>query len=272
MDKEGALDMVRRHTLHLRSSDGAGDEFMLKLLSILGLLLIVGVWPATAAQPNNLPPRQENPARGRSYKLAPKPDYWMCTDAGDATDLTDGKIETQTGSSLWTQKGCVGWAGGVPVDITVDLGRVEPIQGAAFHSAAGTSGCHYPFSIEVQVSEDGKTYYQAGDLAALSPAPPYGKYSLHHFSTDQLRTRGRFVRFVIVPHGSFVFCDEVEVFRGSDSLLKEPIGGKKVSGPPNVLPMIRLGVRRRLLKDAAQVKSAIEKQASTQTKAQLLQD
>ena len=242
------------------------------LLETMATLLIGLVCAASAMAP---PVEQRNLAIGKPYTLSPAPTYALCTDQGDATDLTDGKIQTRNDTLLWTEMGCVGWVPfGRPVLVTVDLGQVEPISGAAFYSAARrASSVYYPGSIDVQISEDGKIFHRVGDLAELSPAPQEGEYSLHTFSTDQLRTKGRYVRFVIV-NDPYLFCDEVEVYRGPDSLLNQPIGGEIVSQtqPQNMLRLLRLGVQRRLALDLAQVRSDIEKQASGKVKEQFLEE
>ncbi len=50
----------------------------------------------------------ENIALGKSYSLAPAPNYPHCTDPGDARQLTDGaRVE----GYFWTQQGTVGWSG-----------------------------------------------------------------------------------------------------------------------------------------------------------------
>ena len=55
----------------------------------------------------------------------------------DATQLTDG---VRTEGYFWTQKSTVGWSGGAPTFITIDLGQGHPIGGASFRTAAGVSG------------------------------------------------------------------------------------------------------------------------------------
>ena len=66
----------------------------------------------------------ENIARGKSYTFSTPPNYALCTDEGDAADLTDGvHPKPDEGSALWGQKGCVGWNHvHEPISITVDLG------------------------------------------------------------------------------------------------------------------------------------------------------
>ena len=104
----------------------------------------------------------QNIAKDRPYTLLNPPKYAPCTDDGDKTDLTDGKIFEA--EEMWGHKGTVGFSARRDIHITIDLGRVEPIMGAALHGGAGTASAMWPISIAVLVSEDGKDFYFVGDL------------------------------------------------------------------------------------------------------------
>lgn len=166
----------------------------------------------------------ENLALRKSYTLRPQPNYALCTDAKDSTQLTDG---VQTQGYFWTQDSTVGWQSQPFIEITVDLGQESPISGVSFRSAAGVAGVTWPEAIYLQTSVDGKSFFQAGELLRLSaktgPAPEEG-YAVHVFSTQDLSTHGRFVRFLVLPKGDFTFCDEAEVLRGPDSLMTVALG------------------------------------------------
>ena len=58
-------------------------------------------WTALALSVSAACGAQENIAKGKSYVFDAKPNYKLCTDAGDLTDLTDGRFNTGTGG-LWT--------------------------------------------------------------------------------------------------------------------------------------------------------------------------
>ena len=173
----------------------------------------------------------ENIARGAKYTLSPGPNYSYCTDPGDTGQLTDGR---STAEYFWTDKGTVGWSGAKFATVTVDLGRVEPIGGVSLTTAAGAAGVTWPAAIHVLVSDDGKTYRDAGDLVGLdrkTAGPMPNGYAIRRLATTELATRGRFVQFAIIPlpGGPYIFADEVEVFRGSEDLLKRPPGGEAVT-------------------------------------------
>ena len=185
--------------------------------AMLGMALCCAV--TTHATPRNL-------ARNQPYTFSDPPNYRLCTDEGDAIQLTDGK---RVHGKLWTQKGTVGWGDGGLKGITIDLGRVYPIRGAMVSTGGGVAGVHWPASIHLFVSDDGRAWYPVGDLIVLSarttPAPPYGKYAKHEFRTNALRTSGRYVCFAVEANGLYVFSDEIEVYEGDPAFLANPRGG-----------------------------------------------
>ncbi len=218
-----------------------------------------------------------NIAQGKSYTLSKKPNYALCTDAGDKTDLTDGKNFRSEDKQMWVQKGCVGWTGArQPVAITVDLGQDQPIAGVSFSTAAGGGGVGFPSSIAVSVSTDGKTFHTVGDLIGMeeSALPTYGRGAAHLLKTTRLQTHGRYVRFSAIAATVFLFCDEVEVYRGKDEWLKQPLDGPVLSDAQltDPLRLTQLGVQRRLKADWAMVRSAVEKEAPAQAKGGLLKE
>lgn len=199
-----------------------------------------------------------NIARGKPYTLRPAPNYGYCTDAGDSTQLTDGE---RTVGYFWVQKTTVGWSRGAPVIITVDLGAVEPIAGASYSTAAGVAGVTWPSNILVMVSDDGQGWTLAGDLMLLAteqgmPAPD--QYAVRSFATDALRTRGRYVSFVI-DATQYIFCDEIEVYRGPDELLATAPPGERVDDPAKLFQSLRMrnAVVMRLRTDLGQARQAI---------------
>lgn len=230
----------------------------MKCLISSAVVLIAASFVATGAEKN-----MENIALGKSYTLWPEPNYPLCTDEGDVTDLTDGvRIEDET-VSFWGNKGCVGWQHVRDgVEIVIDLERVEPIRGVAFHSAAGGSGVTWPSEIELAVSEDGKTFHVIGDMIRMMDGPlppPYGEYALEDFRTTALETKGRYVRFRILPSGLFVFVDEIEIFRGDKRWLEVPypeadIAAEAVS---EELRLTRSGAYNRIRRDWESVQKTL---------------
>jgi hypothetical protein len=215
-------------------------------------------------------PQQRSPgvnvALGAKYTLSPQPNYSYCTDHEDTVQLTDGK---STAAYFWTQKGTVGWSGAPYAVVTVDLGRIEPICGVAMTTAAGVAGVLWPASINIHTSDDGKSYRDVGDLVALDRKAigpfPEG-YAIRRLATGELKTRGRYVRLLIIPMAGcpFIFTDEVEVFRGPTALLAADPGGKPVGDVAEIFQhgRIRRALEHRFLADAEALKQAIRQTPS----------
>ncbi len=202
-----------------------------------------------------------NIALGAKYKLWPKPNYKLCTDPEDTVQLTDGQ---STREYFWTQKGTVGWSGVPYATVTVDLGRVEPISGASFTTAAGVAGVIWPAAVQILVSDDGKSFRDVGDLVALDHKVrgPWPKgYAIRRLATDALHTKGRFVTFMFIPlaGGSYIFVDEVEVFRGPQELLAKDPGGRPIRDADQLFTEGRLqrAVDHRLANDLDALRQAI---------------
>lgn len=214
--------------------------------------------PVRAAEPAASPSGGRNMARGATYVMSPQPSYEHCTDPADATQLTDGQL---TEGYFWTQKSTIGWQSVPYAVITVDLNRIEPIGGASFRTAAGAAGVSWPAGVHIQVSDDGSAYREVGDLVELDETGrslPVA-YAVRKFATTNLAGRGRYVRFVAIPTGPCLFCDEVEVLRGPDSLLQGDAGGTPVGDLAAWCNRMRVkpAIRRRFDLDVAGLRQGI---------------
>lgn len=206
-------------------------------------ILYMGFITAVIGGGRPMPPGNigDNIALNKPYTLSPAPNYSYCTDAGDVTQLTDG--QSWTGGSFWTRTSTVGW--NVPSSnpaIIIDLGQAYPIKGISFNTAGGVAGVYWPNAINLSVSNDGINYYSAGELTGISnsehgDAPAYGTYQVHRYYTNSLlSTHGRYVKIEVVRQGQYVFVDEVEIYRGANSLLGQNVAINKsytMSPPPN---------------------------------------
>ncbi len=218
--------------------------------------------------------KAENLALGKPYRLNPKPNYRYCTDPGDRVQLTDGKT---TRAYFWTQKGTVGWTRVPFATVTVDLGQIEPIGGVALTTAAGTAGVRWPLAVKILVSEDGRKFYEVGDLVRLDQevhGPWPEGYAIRKLETHALATRGRYVQFVLVPQpgAGFLFTDEVEVYRGPESLLRESIslGRPMTAEQAAAAARIEFCVARRQKTDAQAMEALIRRVSMPGTKRSLL--
>ena len=204
----------------------------------------------------------ENIAKGRVYTMQPPPNYGLCTDAEDVTQLTDGIF---TENYFWTQATTVGWQGTPVVLLTVDLGQTQPIAGLSYSTAAGVAGVAWPREIRIAVSEDGRLWRSPGDLVILSKAngsPPAEGYGTFRYETHELASRGRYVRLAVVTDGAYAFCDELEIFRGPDTLLTSEPQDVVTVDPEVATPMgwseTRTGIFRRLSLDMGTALAAVE--------------
>jgi F5/8 type C domain len=200
----------------------------------------------------------ENIALGKPYKMDDRPSYIHCTDPGDATQLTDGQ---RSEGGYWTDRRTVGWTGKPFVVVTIDLGRIEPIAGLMIRSAAGRAGVFWAGSIAIQFSDDDKEYFEVGDLVqldVLENGPISDGFQIHELTTKKLKIHGRYLRFVIVSKS--LFCaDEIEVYRGDNRLLEQPIGGKPVVKAANMVKYLSMkaGLGRRYLDDRFKIAQQI---------------
>ncbi|MBM3477190.1 MAG: discoidin domain-containing protein, partial [Armatimonadetes bacterium] len=196
-------------------------------------------------------PAPGNLALNKPYTLSPAPNYALCLDPGDATQLTDG---VYVEGHFWTREGTVGWSGGGLRFITIDLGQVCPISGLSFNTAAGVAEVYWPKSLLILVSDDGQAWHSVGDLMEmLDPGflPEYGTYAIKKLGTESLETHGRYVELVVQPDRNYAFVDEIEVHRGPDALLAKALPGKAVANVADQMKVEAFGklVRTQLRRD-----------------------
>lgn len=215
---------------------------MRRSVIIIGLLLSALL--SGSAQPVNI-------ALNKSYTLVPRPNYALCTDPDDIVQLTDGEYVK---GRLWVQKGAVGWHGAVPVICTIDLGKIEPVSGVSWSTAAGVAGVTWPVSIQVLISSDLKQWHYLGDLCEMGrdgePLPEIGSYSNYKFTTHRMRGYGRYI-CVMTTCRPYCFVDEIEVFRGEDEWLNQPMIGETTESPKKFhnQNLVKGGVITRLISD-----------------------
>ncbi|MGV8073268.1 MAG: hypothetical protein AB2L11_01710 [Syntrophobacteraceae bacterium] len=202
----------------------------------------------------------KNIALGQPYTLEPKPNYKRCSDAEDIKQLTDGQYTNSFWGRFWTERSTVGWRGVKYTTITIDLGTVRPIKGVSFNTAAGYAGVLWPSEIYVFVSGDGKNFYEAGELVALSKkalAPPEGsgRVQVHRYSTTALCTHGRYLSLLVLGE-PYIFVDEIEVYEGDPTWVDVPLAGSPVSNV-QASKRVNLAVEARLESDIQGIRDAL---------------
>jgi len=176
--------------------------FMFLFILVYSLLLLV---PSCYAMTNF--------AKGKSYVVSPPQNYNLTAPESNKTVLTDGVYTT---GNFWTQKSTVGWAHTKWVEILIDLERISSIGSILFSTAQGTGGgVDYPDQIDVFVGQDREHLLYVGDLMAKAERTPK-RYETKRLRIDGVDSKGRYVLLLIQGHGSFVFCDEIEVLKGKN--------------------------------------------------------
>ena len=238
------------------------QAFAAAALFILGLAFSTDTFGAAPPdRPGN------NIAAGVSYTMDPAPNYEHCTEAGDTKQLTDGVFH-EGEESFWTQQSTVGWLRKKLAIVTLDLGAVKPIRGLAFHTAAGRAGVRWPKAIRIMTAGEDRRFHDAGELLALSAEAgrtPPTEYGHHWYSSDQLRTHGRYVCLAIWGD-RMTFVDEIEVYEGEAEWLNESLQGGAISieeGEDFATQLARqlaisTGIRRRLEQDIAALREVIK--------------
>ena len=176
--------------------------------------------------------KQKNIALGKPYTLSSKPNYNLCKDDGDASQLTDGLY---TKGYFWTQKSTVGWEQGIGFQhAIIDLGKDCPIGGFSVNTAYSMSATVPLVSnINIFVSIDKKEWYAVGDLVAnvlnREGTPDTSKYNVYRLK-DVMECHGRYVMFQFI-FTNFFFTDEIEIYEGDKALLDRPMKGNPIKDP-----------------------------------------
>ncbi|MCE5237201.1 hypothetical protein LLH23_01760 [bacterium] len=178
--------------------------------SVCCCLISLAAAQEQAPAPRPQPSPGVNLALGKPCTFSPAPNYGLCTDPGDATDLTDGVYN----GCEWRDKGTVGWGVGRTKSFTVDLdlGSEQPVGKITLDTVTGGAQVTFPSAALVFLSSDGREYRFVGDV--LTESLPQDKFLSHRFVLDGIKGWGRYVRFVLLPGGFYLFCDEIEVLKG----------------------------------------------------------
>ena len=127
----------------------------------------------------------------------------------DGKRLTDGAKGSINGSAY------AGWSN-TPVEVVVDLGELKDVNSFTVYSAYGFWGISALKSVNIQISEDGKTYTDLGAATKYAKgtngtADTGAVVNLleHTIVTEDIKNI-RYIKFTITPTGNFVWIDEVE--------------------------------------------------------------
>ncbi|MEI6502169.1 MAG: discoidin domain-containing protein, partial [Armatimonadota bacterium] len=214
--------------------------------------------PAALKPQGLFTPPGPNLALHKPYTVSETANYVDTADPEDAIQLTDGEYST---GYFWVQKSTVGWTRVAPVQITIDLGKLEPIAGVSYSTAGGIAGVTWPASVSVLTSDDGNTWTCLGDLVRLCTrqgGPRSDVYGTYRYATGDLKGAGRYVRLV-VDGGYFTVVDEIEVYQGTQSFLTLANAGPKTTDPLQFYRRLRVAnaIVSRLRTDLSAAREAI---------------
>lgn len=179
-----------------------------------------------------------NLAQGKTYQYSAEPRYRLTYDDGDLTDLTDGSLSARRDERIWFERQCVAWHGDPGTNLVIDLGEMQGIGEIAGRFLGGReqSGLRFPQQVAVAVSADGEAYRRVGlyrkstDDSEFGVPPERGSAWMHALRFRDLRTRGRYVAFMVQFDGSFCAADELFVL-GSDHPADQDVSGPIVPRP-----------------------------------------
>src|SRR5690606_26310514 len=178
---------------------------MRRALIIMLFVFFVSCVPSTYGQ---------NIAKGKKYTFSEKPNYALTTGT-DNIDLTDGR--KKSGMRFWQDKSTVGWSYLQEVTIDLDLGSVYTIDGFLINTARGqAAGVNFPLSCIVFTSLDNSQFEYHGDLM-LSGDNDSGDYKVQNFHMQGIKSKGRYVKFILPINGKFLFLDEIEVYGNKEN-------------------------------------------------------
>ncbi|MEO7043841.1 MAG: discoidin domain-containing protein [Ferruginibacter sp.] len=198
----------------------------------------------------------------KSYVFSTVPNYKYSARSNDNASLTDG---IYTSGNFWTSSTTVGWQGEKEVTITIDLKREQNIGTVTFNTVRNiASKINFPQNIFVFISDDNSSFEYVGD-AADSPDNVPGNYEVKKFSVDNVNRAGRYVVIKIIPQGSYIFCDEIEVTKGENgnSSMKNSIALTSLTKVTDSLK--DLGYRRRtLLESVSSLENSLNEKGNTE--------
>lgn len=188
------------------------------------VLLSVLAGVCTAQDARDLDPAQ-NIALGKQVSYCPTPNYGLTAKGDtDPDDLTDGQLTKREDQHLWFESGAVGYSYGGRVNLSVDLGEVQPIEEVAIRLLGGSpqAGVTMPGWVEVMVSDGPEQpYYRVaefskwreGDRDRFAIPRCEGKAWVHRLRFTGLKASGRCVGIRMYTAG-LTCADEMYVFRG----------------------------------------------------------
>ncbi len=155
----------------------------------------------------------QNFALNKSYTLSAFPNYTLSAPSSDKSSLTDG---IYTFGYFWARTTTLGWQNYSKITINIDLEKQLPVGEVTFNTARRLQAdVSFPANIYVFLSNDNQHFIYAGDAAVNGENQP-GDYKVTKFYLNNINQSARYVSLIVIPKGVFVFCDEIEVIKGTN--------------------------------------------------------
>jgi len=146
----------------------------------------------------------------------------------------DGFHLAGDGFMWWEEKSRLGWHTWHRFDMIVDLGEIVAIDAARLNMTSNIARTAFlPFRIRILVSDDDGDYYPVGEITRTKEVLD-GNYLLE---AADLKTRGRYMLFEILPNGTWPCMDEIEIARGDHDPKSVQFAFDRRVQRPHVLPL-----------------------------------
>ncbi len=122
--------------------------------------------------------------------------------SGPAERLVDGILAPADSCG---EPGWIGWLGGQPVTITLDLQQTKTVRNVIAHFCRSGGGLEIPKTVTVSLSGDGRTFREVAAVARAKALTRRGWYVAELENPEA----ARYIRVVAVPGGDWTFIDEV---------------------------------------------------------------
>jgi len=158
----------------------------------------------------------ENLALHRPYRMYPSPNYPLCSDPGDVTQLTDGEFAGP--GNFWAQRPVVGWSFPEVVIVIIDLGKpFDFTQVKVTTAARPAAGVMLP-SFDIASSEDDVSYSLLRSRSVSEPLTVDQNIESRFTMTINAHGHGRWIMVALRTTGSFIFSDEIEIYSRTEGM------------------------------------------------------
>lgn len=174
--------------------------------------------------------------------------------------LTDGNAPTPNAGNITATEN-VYWSF-TTANVVIDLEQIQPIEGISFNTAAGAGAVYWPLHIWVFTRDtDQEPWHQLTDIVPAANPPDVthaGNNVPANLTVRGLHAHSRYIAFEISAK-SYIFSNEIRVFRGDNTLLNQSVTGASVKN----IGTMGYSRDRRMLDDIDTIRTAINTSSIT---------